>query len=164
MAEYTRAAYDHIFSLRPNRFGGCYNDEALPYIVLDSDSSGQGLAKQLTSNLYSGFADRIIMVGDIRTLPNAEIEDLFPTQFLSRVITRYLRGPEDDFSDVVIEDEPIVPQVQKYAEKNSLKLEPGWKVKIAMQAKTSLLKGEDPLKSNKDTEERWKALFSKIES
>ena len=63
-----------------------------------------------------------------------------------------------------MEDEPIVPQVQKYAEKNSLKLEPGWKVKIAMQAKTSLLKGEDPLKSNKDTEERWKALFSKIES
>ena len=140
------------------------NDEALPYIVLDSDSSGQGLAKQLTSNLYNGAADRIIMVGDIRTLPNSEIEDLFPTQFLSKVITRYLRGPEDDFSDVVMEDEPIVPQVQKYAEKNSLKLEPGWKVKIAMQAKTRLLKGEDPLQSNKDTEERWKALFSKIES
>lgn len=139
-------------------------DEALPHIVLDSDSSGQKLAKQLTSNLYSGATERIIMVGDFCGLLNAEIEDLFAASFLAKVITRYFRvhGPEEDFSDVVVEDEPIVPQVQKYAEKYSLKLELGWKVEVAKQAKARLLKGEDPLKSNKDLAERWKVLFLKM--
>ena len=138
-------------------------NEALPHIVLDSDSSGQGLAKQLTSNLYSGAAERIIMVGDFCSgLPNAEIEDLFPTGFLAKVITRHLRGPEDDFSDEVMEDEPIVPQVQKYANKYELKLQPGWKVEVAMQTKIRLLKGDDPGKKDKDVAERWKAFFLKM--
>lgn len=141
------------------------NNEALPNIILDSDSSGQGLAKQLKSNLYSGAAARIIMVGDFCELPNAEIEDLFPISVLAKIITRYLRGPKDDFSDEVVEGEPIVPQVQKYAQKYGLKLEPGWKVEVAKQTKTRLLQSEKPLKSDdKDVVEMWKVLFLKMES
>lgn len=141
------------------------NNEALPNIILDSDSSGQGLAKQLKSNFYSGAADRIIMVGDFWKLPNVEIEDLFPISFLAKIITRYLRGPKDDFSDEVVEGEPMVPQVQKYAQKYGLKLEPGWKVEVAKQTKTRLLQSEKPLKSDdKDVVEMWKALFLKMES
>lgn len=138
-------------------------DEVLPPVVLDSDASGQGLAKQLTSGLYAGASEQIIMMETISGLAQAEIEDLFPPAFLAKVVNRFLRGPEEDFSDVVEAGRPIVPQIQQYAEANGLKLEPGWKVEIAMQAKARLLKEADPLKNDAETVERWKTLFLQME-
>lgn len=88
-------------------------DEGLPYVILDSDSSGQGMQKQLSSNLYSGATEKIIMVGDIRNLKDAEVEDLFPTGFLAKIVRRnFFRSAEDDFDEVVESDKPIVSQIQ----------------------------------------------------
>ena len=141
-------------------------DEALPHVVLDSDASGQSLLKQLTSGLYRGAVDRLIAVGDILGLPGAEIEDLFPTEFLARVVARSLRAPrtEEDFDEVVVCNQPIVPQIEAYAKKYDIPLALGWKVDIAKAAKDRLLKGSDPIKGCDTVLEKWKALFLQLDS
>ena len=140
-------------------------DEGLPYVILDSDSSGQGMQKQLSSNLYSGATEKIIMVGDIRNLKDAEVEDLFPTGFLAKIVRRnFFRSAEDDFDEVVESDKPIVSQIQEFAKKNDIKLEQGWKVELAKQAKTSMIKDKDPLKKYTDIVEVWQQLFLNIQA
>ncbi|HLO85380.1 MAG TPA: AAA family ATPase [Nostocaceae cyanobacterium] len=140
-------------------------DDNLPYVILDSDSSGQGMEKQLNSNLYNGASDKIIMIGKILNIENAEVEDLFPREFLAKIITKtYLNRAIDDFDDVVVEDTPIIPQVEQFAKKNNINLEKGWKVEIAKKAKTSLVSGKDPLDKNQHILECWKEIFSKIEN
>ncbi|RAM50984.1 MAG: OLD family endonuclease [Hapalosiphonaceae cyanobacterium JJU2] len=140
-------------------------DEGLPYVILDSDSSGQGMLKQLSSNLYNGATDKIIMVGDIRSLKDAEVEDLFPTVFLAKIIRKILfKGTDDDFDEIVEEDKPIIFQIQEFANKSNIKLEPGWKVELAKQAKTTIIKNKDPLKNNTNIQEVWEQLFLKIQT
>lgn len=140
-------------------------DEALPYVIFDSDTPGQNMAKQLSSGLYNGATNRIIMVGNIRSMANAEIEDLFPIDFLGKILTKlYFRDIDDDFEDLVEEDKPIVSQAQEYAQKNSLSLQPGWKVEVAMQAKTRLLGDKDPMKKHESLVDIWKQLFEQIQT
>lgn len=139
-------------------------DEALPYVILDSDSSGQGMAKQLSSNLYNGATDRIVMVGNIRNMKDAEVEDLFPIEFFGKIVRKnFFRNADDDFDEVVEENIPIVRQIQDFAAKNNVNLEQGWKVELAKQAKTALIKNKDPLNKNTDILEIWEQLFLKIQ-
>lgn len=140
-------------------------DEGLPYVILDSDSSGQGMQKQLFSNLYNGATNKIIMVGDIRNLKDAEVEDLYPAEFLAKIVRKnLLRGTNDDFDEVVEEDKAIVLQIQEFATKNNIKLEQGWKVELAKQAKTAIIKDKDPLKEHTDILEIWEQIFLKIQT
>jgi hypothetical protein len=138
------------------------NEEA-PFVILDSDKSGQDIGTKLRTSLYQGRTERIIMVGDLLQLPGAEIEDLFPQSFLADIVTRYLPRMDEDFSDEVVANRPIVPQIEAYASKNNLSLEPGWKVQIAKAVKTKMLKS-DPLRNNEAILEIWKTLFEKISS
>lgn len=137
-------------------------EEVLPYVVLDSDRSGHDLMNKLKSGLYQGADNRIIMVGDVSKVPDAEIEDLFPACFLADIISRYFIRTEEDFSDVFVGGKPILPQVEAFAKKYGLVLELGWKVEIAKRAKTRLFKGKDPIQNEQETIEKWKALFSTI--
>lgn len=140
-------------------------DEGLPYIILDSDSSGQGMQKQLSSNLYSGETEKIIMIGDICKLKDAELEDIFPTEFLAKIVRRnFLRSADEDFDEVVDSNKPIVSQIQDFAKQNDIKLEAGWKVELAKQAKISMIKDKDPLKKYTETVEVWEQLFLKIQT
>jgi predicted ATP-dependent endonuclease of OLD family len=140
-------------------------NEALPYIILDSDSPGQNMAKQLLSNLYSGANDRIVMIGSICSMTNAEIEDLFPTDFLAKIISKlYFRDVDDDFDEVVEKNKPIVQQAQDFAQEHVLNLPLGWKVDVAMQAKVRLLKDNDPMKKHDDLVNIWKTVFEQIQA
>ncbi|NJR63786.1 MAG: AAA family ATPase [Cyanobacteria bacterium CRU_2_1] len=140
-------------------------DEALPYVILDSDMPGQNMAKQLSSNLYKGADDRIISISEIRSMENAEIEDLFPTNLLVKILTRlYFRDVDDDFEDIVVEDKPILLQVQEHAQKNGVALQLGWKVDVAVQVKNRLLKDNDPMKKHESFVEIWKQLFERIQT
>lgn len=142
-------------------------DEALPHVILDSDKQGQQLATNLKSELYNSDPERILMLEDIRRLPGAEVEDLFPTEFLADVISRYLRriapvGTEDDFADGVKENQSIVPQVEAYAALNNVELQkPGWKVEVAKLVKARLLK-----RNTMPAEflEIWKEVFTKLQT
>jgi energy-coupling factor transporter ATP-binding protein EcfA2 len=136
----------------------------LPHVILDSDAAGEGVAKSLTDGLYRGAEDRVIRVGDLLGLPDAEVEDLFPTDFLASVISRYLYRPsgiEEEFADVVKSGEPIVPQVEAYAALQGVSLTRGWKVEIAGLVKARLLNARhDPVPT--EIGDRWEDLFDQI--
>ena len=137
-------------------------DQALPHIVLDSDTPGRTTETQLKSSLYEAEQFRITMLSEICGFVEAEVEDLFPTKFIAYVVTRYLRGPEEEFSDVVTTGTPLVPQIEAYAQKHNIKLEQGWKVEVAKRVKERLLQRADLLDGESDVVQRWKQLFEKI--
>jgi hypothetical protein len=82
------------------------------------------MAAQLRAGLYKGATDRVLLVGDFITMQDAEVEDLFPQEFIARHVTRYLQRlaaiQDDDFHEVVEAGKPIVSQVQAYAAKKDL--------------------------------------------
>lgn len=138
-------------------------NEELPYVVLDSDHSGRDMAKKLQGGLYNEVNDRILMVGDYCSVPNAEVEDLLPTALLASIVDRLIRGDDEDFSDVVNDQEPIIDQIEAYADENEVELKQGWKVDLARRAKQRLLNAKDPLKGQAAHSEGWVALFSKFQ-
>lgn len=138
-------------------------DEALPFMLLDSDRMGQDMANKLKNGLYKGSGDRVLMVGDYCQATDAEVEDLMPVDLLADVVTKYLRGPEEDFEDVVQSAAPIIPQIEAYANSNKVILEDGWKVEVARRTKARLLKSKNPLKGADQQVESWKKLFSEFE-
>jgi hypothetical protein len=140
-------------------------DEALPYVLLDSDTPGRNMAKHLSSNLFSGEPERIIMIGDMCPVEYAEIEDLFPLNILVKIIDRlHFRNIDDEFEDFVEKGKPIIPQVQEYAQKHSVDLPLGWKVEVAIRTKERLLGNNDPIKEDENPMEVWQKLFDKIQS
>ncbi len=137
--------------------------EALPYVVVDSDRSGQDLANKLRSGSYQGQGDRLLLVGDFCNMPGAEVEDLIPTDFLADVVSRQLRGPEEDFDEVVESGRPILPQIEAYARNNGLTLGDGWKVEIAKQAKARLQRSSNLQKGAPEVVEMWKEIFARFD-
>jgi hypothetical protein len=107
------------------------------------------------------------MVGDICNFKDAEVEDLFPIEFLAKIARKTLfKGTEtdDEFDEIVEEDKPIVSQIQKFANTNNIKLEQGWKVELAKQAKTSIIKNKDFLRGSTKILGIWETLFKKIQT
>jgi len=137
-------------------------DETLPHILLDSDKPGQTIQTQLKTSLYLGSSDRITMMDEFCSVAEAEVEDLFPTEFIAYVVTRYLRGPEEEFSDIVTPNSAIVPQIEAYAKKHDIVLPDGWKVELAKKVKERVLQRPELLDNHSELIERWKRLFERI--
>ena len=138
-------------------------DEERPIVLLDSDNEGEAKAQQLRANLYNDCPDRVLLVEEFTKLSSSEIEDLWPQEFLAERIAKYLRGPEEEFDEVVAKGKPVVPQVKAYAEKHSIKLEsPGWKVEVAKSAKRRLEARPGTIAPDSSVVQAWKALFEKI--
>lgn len=137
-------------------------DESLPLVIVDSDGAGRDMRIKLESHLYEGQGERIIDVREIRDLEGAEVEDLIPSQLAADVISRELKGPEEDFNELFDESKPLVPQVKEYARANKIELPLGWKVNVAKQVKNRLLrKRRQDLPSEEDVQ-RWKRLFERF--
>ena len=138
-------------------------DDDLPVVVLDSDDAGVQFAKHLVSGLYAGKEERVVMIGDhFKGIAGPEVEDLFPTDLWAYEVTRYLRGPEEEFDEVVDGDQPVCDQVEHYAKKHGLALEiPGWKVELAERVKKRLLKAPESLSLESAEGKAWKAIFKK---
>ena len=134
-------------------------DGRLPIVILDSDHAGNQTAKQLKQSLYKGHGSLVISLSEICDQNDAEIEDLIPIDVLSWAVTRYLRGPAVDFSDVATDDEPHVQQVEDYAKEHSLELSKNWKVEVAKLVKQRILEKPDSIDSSSDAVKNWKSLF-----
>lgn len=128
--------------------------DELPYIVLNSSSEDLG------QNIYAQKTDRLVSLAEIRGFAEADIEDLFSNRFIADLISRAFRGPEEDFIDLVKDNQPILPQVIKYAQDFQIDLPIDWRLKIAKQIKNRLLKSP---KSNSEMVEKWRKLFLQIE-
>lgn len=136
-------------------------DEALPFALLDADGPGTQLANQLRSGLYSSSKERVLSVASFSEVPRAEIEDVIPRSLMAEVVSRWIRGREEDFDEIVREGEPIIGQIEKYAATAGHALESGWKVDLAKLVKARLLRqGVGGLPEV--NLERWIALFTAL--
>lgn len=138
-------------------------DDVLPYVLLDDDEMGRKMAQQMKDSLYQDAKDRVLNVATFAGIKEAEIEDLFPTDFISAIVDRWQRVPEpdDEFSAIAVRGKPIVPQIEQWAEKRNIGLDHSWKVDLAKRAKQALLsKGIEGFDA--DTIAKWESLFSAI--
>ncbi|MBY0564080.1 MAG: AAA family ATPase [Hyphomonadaceae bacterium] len=114
-------------------------DETLPIMLLDGDESGNRITRELRSSLYGQAPHKILCTDDYAGYPNSEVEDLFPNAFIAQVIDRWARA-ENSFADVVVPDQPLVPQAEKWAKTNNVALALGWKAEVAKRVKELALK------------------------
>lgn len=137
--------------------------DELPYVLVDSDESGQNAKKKLQSGLYNDQRGRIIEVKDVTNVDNSEVEDLIPYALLSRGIDRLFMTVEDEtFEDVYNATNPILSQIESFAQKHSIELKKGWKVELAKLAKQAL-KNKKVSDIPDEVIIKWVALFEKFE-
>ncbi|OAB39281.1 OLD family endonuclease [Paenibacillus macquariensis subsp. defensor] len=139
-------------------------NQSLPFCILDGDQSGQGLSRKLKESIYMGQEDRVLLMNEILSLENAEIEDLLSGQFLSVISSNFLPRPEDtenDFIDIYKDNLPILPQIEDYAKLNGIELQRGWKVELAKRAKVTLSKNRTDIEQK--FIDKWKEIFDKIQ-
>lgn len=136
--------------------------EDMPYVILDSDVSGEGAKNKLLSSLYKGSEDKIIEISEFVTKENAEIEDIIPYKYQKRSIDRLFNKVEDVyFEDKYNQEKSIVNQVEEFAKENNIELPKGWKVDVAKDVKKQLstLKKAD---IEQDYIDIWKKIFAKF--
>ena len=91
-------------------------EDELPFVILDSDAAGRTFEHGLKTGLYGGNEARVLSVGDFRDIVDAEVEDLFPSRLMARVLDRYMRKPggvDDDLVDVVRDGHAFIPQAEE---------------------------------------------------
>ena len=137
-------------------------DESLPFVLVDADGAGRDIRHKLETNLYIGQGSRIIDMEEVCHLQGAEIEDLMPSALTADVISRYFKGPEEDFDEVYDSNLPLVPQVKSYAKSNGFELDLAWKVEMAKQVKNRLLKKREKDQPNSNVVEMWQKLFERL--
>ncbi|MBS7565770.1 ATP-binding protein [Mucilaginibacter sp. Bleaf8] len=135
----------------------------IPYLILDSDKSGEDAKKKLLTGLYKGFESKILYVKQFTGLDNSEVEDLLPFQLIKKGIDRLFNSLEVDFEESYDNSLPIVPQIESFASRNEVELEKGWKVPLAMTTKTQL-KNKKIDSVNSEYIERWKNMFNALMS
>lgn len=136
--------------------------EDMPYVILDSDESGEAAKNKLLSSLYKGNEGRIIEINEFVAKEKAEIEDIIPYKYQKRSIDRLFNKVEDVyFEDKYNQDKSIVNQVEEFANGNNVELPKGWKVDVAKDVKKQLtiLKKTDIEQEYIDI---WKKLFAKF--
>ena len=132
----------------------------LPLVILDSDQSGRDAKKKLLSGLYHASPERIIEIAEFSDIENCEFEDMIPIDLMKRPLDRLFRDVEDeDFFDVLLENEAIIPQIEMFAKRNKIELRKGWKVELSRTVKQQFLKVSN---LPKDYIEIWEKLFEKF--
>ena len=138
-------------------------DEALPHVVIDSDEQGRNAEKKLADGLYSASKEKLVNIESICGIPGSEVEDLFPTAILADAVVKYLRPTGDeDFEETVVADQPIIPQIEAFAQRNSIELKKGWKAELAVIVKNRFQRAASPMASNKKVVDQWKKLFDRL--
>lgn len=130
----------------------------LPFVILDSDKSGQDAKNKLKSSLYTKEDKRLLEVGPYTELVNSEVEDLIPFSIMEKQVDRLFREVEDaEFADDYDNTVPIVPQIEKFANEHDVDLEHGWKVVLAKSIKRQM---EKKIEVEKSVVDKWAKLFN----
>ena len=131
-----------------------------PFVIVDGDIPGQKTKKELLADFYAADKDKIIDISEYTSITNGEIEDLFPSKRMARIVSKFLPRPEeaeDEFEDVVEEGKPLCNQIEEFAKFQGIPLERGWKVPLASAIKKEILRGKGKVIKEEDKE------FTKIE-
>lgn len=133
----------------------------LPPVVLDSDDAGRAMQASLAAELYKPSPERLIAVGDFAQVQDAELEDLIPFSVLEPLLNKLFREVDELFADHYDPARPLVAQVQGFAGRKGVALDPGWKVTLAKGFKNRLL-ARTPPPIDKPVLANWKKLFSRM--
>ena len=96
----------------------------IPYLIIDSDKSGEDAKKRLLSGLYQGFENRILDVKDFTEIEKSEVEDLIPFSLIKKGVDRLFNSLDEiDFEDTYNKDIPVISQIEAFAEANGIELE-----------------------------------------
>lgn len=137
----------------------CGKNVELPFVILDSDKSGEDCKKKLIDSLYKEENKKVLEVKDFCKLENSEIEDLILTEDIIKAVDKIMpRNVEEDFSDTFNEGKSIVPQIESFAKSQNVNLSNGWKVELAKKVKSIMLKRA----YDKEQLKTWKSLFDKF--
>ncbi len=137
-------------------------DEDLPHVLCDADAAGRAVAKTLTGSLYKQDPEKVLTVEEFTGAADTEVEDLFPISFMSPILDRFLKGPDDEPFQAQA-GSPLVGQIKAYAEKHKITLDKGWKVELARLVKARL-KPENLTGSDWETKlEMWGRLFERFD-
>lgn len=135
-------------------------EDDIPYLIIDSDKSGEDAKKKLLSGLYQGFENRILDVKDYTGIEKSEVEDLIPFSLIKKGVDRLFNSLDEiDFEDNYNKEIPVVAQIETFAETNGIELEKGWKVGISMAAKAQL-KNKKADAIPKEYIDKWTKLFN----
>ena len=136
-------------------------DEVAPMMLLDGDAVGRKMAQDLRNGPYQEAKDRIHLTDEFVGFENSEVEDLFPVEFFADAVDRWERRADQSFNDTVKAGQPIVPQIETWAQSQSITLAEGWKVDLARFVKNRALNlGSD--KFSNETLEAWTKLFTAL--
>lgn len=98
----------------------------IPYLIIDSDKSGEDAKKRLLSGLYKGFENRILDIKDYTELEKSEVEDLIPFALIEKGVDRLFNSLDViDFEDTYNKEITVVSQIEEFAEANGIELEKG---------------------------------------
>lgn len=137
-------------------------DDKLPVVLLDGDVMGARMAKELSTSLYEGEREKVLVTDAFVGFENSEVEDLIPQAQFADATDRIFRDADQRFTDVLVLGKPIVPQVEEWARSQGVPLQQGWKVDVAKRVKATMLaRGLKDI--DEPTLERWKKLFSEFD-
>ncbi|QQO07656.1 AAA family ATPase [Breznakiella homolactica] len=137
--------------------------EELPFVIVDSDGPGLKQYKDLIEGIYNSENEKVIQIGSLTTIQNAEVEDLFPHKLLADTFDKSFRAFDVYASDLINNDEAIINQLEKFAQSQNIHLEtPGWKVVLSKNVKSRILNKPDLIDPNTEFFSKWIELFSKI--
>ena len=132
----------------------------IPYLIIDSDKSGEDAKKRLLSGLYKGFENRILDIKDYTEIEKSEVEDLIPFTLIKKGVNRLFNSLDEiDFEDTYNKEFTVVSQIEAFAEANGIELEKGWKVGVSMAAK-SQLKNKKADAIPQEYVDKWAKLFN----
>ncbi len=133
-------------------------DDSLPKVLLDGDGPGKRLAESLRGELYASAPDRVLLVSDFVGMDKAEIEDLFPPEYIADELDRMIREADERLADVIKRTEPFVGQVELWATNQRVNLIPHWKVHLSVRVKQRALT-QGLVSFPVEVVERWVRLF-----
>lgn len=138
--------------------GGKNSD--IPYIIIDSDKSGEDLKNKISNGLYKNSKDKILEIKDITGMAYSEVEDLFPYSLFEKPLLKLFKVADEDFDEEYDSSKPIVDQIEEFARNNEIVLTSGWKVELAKAVKIQMQKNKPCV--DKETLDNWKELFKKF--
>lgn len=137
------------------------NDD-LPFVVLDSDGSGEGFRDKLFNGLYKECKEKVLEIKTFTEIEHSEIEDIIPFDFIEKGIDRLLGVQDEDDEFEYDETKPLVPQIEGYASGHGIILEKGWKVELAKAFKKQVFsKKRKAIPA--DVLDKWVKLFEKLQ-
>jgi hypothetical protein len=133
----------------------------LPTVILDGDGPGLQAKRLLEQGLYATLQDRLLLTDAFSGMAASEVEDLFPAALVVEITSRIYRTEEQDFSDDYQSGRPVVPQIEAFAAKIGVKLELGWKVKLAQSIISRARRKPESVTA--ETLDMWTRLFEQIQ-